>query len=59
MSNLKSNFFYDRGVTLVVTALAMSTLLGFMGLAIEPAIHLPLLPSTFTVTGQAVQRCLK
>lgn len=26
---------------------------------ITPAVHLPLLPSTWTVTGKAVQRCLK
>jgi Flp pilus assembly protein TadG len=26
---------------------------------VTPAIHLPLLPTTFTVTGQAIQRCLK
>lgn len=35
MSNLKRKLFDERGVALVMTALAMSALLGFMGLAID------------------------
>lgn len=35
MPNLKRKLFDERGVALVMTALAMSALLGFMGLAID------------------------